>query len=253
VLLAIVVALLQMGASVNPYDVYARAQAFWGTQPYAAYLTYDVAVTVRQGDRWSVERYNTLFDATAAKGAIYVDEVSDYELTTPVMPTGVNVCILVACVSKPLPPIDFIGIPELTPTYSFQMAPFVRVAPPNREESREELPLPSTSTEKPPTIARVVAKAIQPYIISFAGEENVNGHACYHLTLQPRADPGRYRLRALWIDRQTGATRRLRVALNFVSGPGTASSWTVDFANVGDVQYIARETAERPLRYDGRV
>jgi hypothetical protein len=263
-------ALAPAPTAVDPYAIYARAEAFWTTQPYAPYLTYDVAVSVNQNGQLRVERYHTLFDATTAQGAIRVDEVSDYERAHPVVPHGLNVCILVTCVSKPLPPIDFIGIPVLAPTYSFGMAPFIQVPPPDREKSpaelvreiRREFPsshatshanLPPASGGGLRTIAHAAVNATQPYIISYVGEESVDGHQCYHLTLQPRADPGRYRLRDLWVDEQSAASWRLRIALNFIDGPGTTTPWTVDFDNIGGVQYIARESAEHALQYEGQV
>lgn len=264
---ALVAAAPSDASAIDPYAVYARAQQFWFDQPYAPYLTYDVAVSVQQDGRVKVERYASLFDATTRQGTIYVNGVSDYEQAHPVVPHGINVCILV-CVSKPLPPIDFLGVPLLTPTYTFGMAPFIPVAPPDATESAASLvqqvrrafhdPYPrgrrplAPAASALPTIAHALTTAVQPYVIAYAGANTVDGHDCYHLTLQPREQPHRYRLRDLWIDTQTGATWRLRIALNFVSGPGTTSAWTVDFSNVNGIQYIAREAAEQPLHFEGQ-
>jgi hypothetical protein len=266
--LTLSLAVLPPEPTVDPYAVYERARAFWLTQTYAPYLTYRVAVTVTQGANTRVERYRSMFDATSSNSTIYADEVSDYELAHPVVPYGVNICILV-CITKPLPPIDFIGVPLLTPTYTFGLAPFIRVPPPDSAQSAARLvaeirrkfhdPYPvgriplAAPPRPPPTIAHVVTQAHQAYEISYAGSETVNGHTCYHLLLEPRADPHRYRLRELWVDVSTGATWRLAVALNFVRGPGTDAPWIVDFDNVDGVQYIDEETAERPLRYEGQT
>ncbi len=250
----------------SPYAIYERAEAFWYGQDYPGYLDYDVAVQVRQGDSVRVERYRSSFDATS--GAIWVDSVSDYERTHPVVVHGMNFCILALCLSKPVPPIDFIGVPILTPTYTFGMAPFIPVAPPDSAQAqralvnqiRREFHDPYPPGRKPlqvaknglPTIARASVTA-GAYDISLVGFENVQGHECYHLSLRARRDPGRYRLRDLWIDVRSGATWKLREALNFIDGPGTTVPWTVDFQNIGGVQYIAREAADAPIRYQGQT
>ncbi len=274
-MLALVSSLLLAAANVtpgtvDPYLVYASAQAYWLNQPYAPYLSYDVAVQVAQGSAIKLERYDTLLDATTPQETIAVNPISDYELQHPVVPHGMNVCIIVTCLSKPLAPIDFIGIPELSPTYSFGMAPFVRQLPPDEALSDQELvarvraafhdpypsgraPLPGPMPSTLPTIAHILAQAREAYSISYAGEADVTGHRCYHLILVPLRNPGRYRLRDLWIDETTDATWRLRIGLNFVDGPGTTVPWTVDFDNINGVQYVGRETAERPMRYEGQT
>ncbi len=252
-------------AAVDPYAVYDRARAFWLTQAYAPYLTYRVDVSVTQGTQRRVERYNSMYDATTESGTIYVDGVSDYERAHPVVPHGINVCILV-CVSKPLPPIDFIGIPLLSPTYSFGMAPFVRVPLPNSPEAAANLvaqirrkfhdPYPAghapLASPTLPTLAHVATQAYQIYAISYDGTDVVNGHTCYHLLLEPRKDPHRYRLRQLWVDVSTSATWRLSLALNFIRGPGTSAQWIVDFEDVDGIHYIAAENATEPLAFGGQ-
>jgi hypothetical protein len=249
-------------AAPNPYQIFERAEAFWFSQHYPAYLTYDVAVRVTQGSTVKVERYTSAFDGV--NNMVYVDPVSDYELAHPVVPHGINVNILGFSVSKPLPPIDFMGVPLLSPTYSFGMAPFIPAQPPDSDEARRALVTqirkefhdPYARGRTPPpddsgglrTIAHQVA-AGGVYVISFDGIENLNGHSCYHLSLRPRSDPGRYRLRELWVDASTYATWRLYEALNFKDGPGTTVPWTVDFDNIGGVQYVAQEHAGEPVHY----
>lgn len=254
-------------AQPDPYGLFASAEAYWFTQQYPQYLSYDVAVQVIQGNQVRVERYDSGWDGT--DGSIWADGVSDYEREHPVRPTGMNFCIIVTCLTKPLPPIDFIGVPVLTPTYTFGMAPFVPAQLPSGAEQARRLvaeirrefhdPYPagrersqaSQSSSTLPTIAHEVAVG-GIYVITLAGIESVDGHDCYHLVLRPRSDPGRYRLRDLWIDTKDSATWRLNLALNFVDGPGTRVPWTVDFDNVAGVQYIAQERADGPMTYQGQ-
>jgi hypothetical protein len=258
---------LAASTAIDPYSIYERAETFWLGQVYPAYLSYDVAVRVTQGDVTRVEHYASSFDAT--DGSIWVDAVSDYEREHPPVPHGINVSILGFNVTKPQPPIDFIGVPVLTPTYTFGMAPFVAAAPPGSAQAARALvaeirrefhdpyppgrkPLPGTPKAGLPTIGRASVTA-GAYDISLVGIEPVNGHDCYHLTLRPRRDPGRYRLRDLWVDVRNAATWRLREALNFVDGPGTTVPWTVDFDNLDGIQYIESESTDAPVRYDGET
>jgi hypothetical protein len=256
----------QLSATPDPYAIFEGAEAFWYAQPYPLYLNYDVAVSVTQDGQQRVERYKSAYDAT--NGRISVDAVSDYEREHPVKPTGMNVCIIVYCVTKPLPPIDFIGVPILAPTYTFGMAPFIPAEPPSSaeqarrlvEEIRREFHDPYPAGRKPlqarggstlPTIAHEVA-AGNVYTITLEGIESIDGHDCYHLVLRPRENPGKYRLRDLWIDTKTSATWRLNLALNFVDGPGTTVPWTVDFDDIAGVQYILDERATGTVRNLGQ-
>ncbi|HEY9085040.1 MAG TPA: hypothetical protein VIN40_03750 [Candidatus Tyrphobacter sp.] len=252
-------------AAPDPYVIYDQAESFWFSQSYPPYLEYHVAVEVREAAIARVERYASGFDAM--DGAIWVDPVSDYEQAHPYVPHGINVSILGMNVGKPEPSIDFVGVPILTPTYSFGMAPFIAAAPPGSAESARQLVAairrafhdPYPPGRAPPRSAApnhlleiahaVVTRRI--YDITLLGVEGVDGHDCYHLRLSPRQDPGRYRLRDLWVDEGSGATWRLREALNFVEGPGTTVPWTVRFDNIAGVQYVADESADAPLRSRG--
>jgi len=252
-------------APPDPYAIYEQADAFWFSQHYPVYLSYDVAVEVTQDGTRRVEHYTSSFDAV--DGAIWVDPVSDYEQLHPYVPHGVNVTFFGFNVGKPEPPIDFIGVPLLTPTYTFGMAPFVPASTDSAQASAQLVaeirrafhdPYPPGRTplqdsgDVLPEIAHAVAVR-RVYVISFVGVENVNGHGCYHLTLKPVQDPGRYRLRELWIDEQSGATWRLREALNFVDGPGTTVPWSINFSAVNGVQYISDEEADSPVNYRGQT
>ncbi|NNM99491.1 MAG: hypothetical protein HKL91_06820 [Candidatus Eremiobacteraeota bacterium] len=168
----------------------------------------------------------------------------------------------------PAPNQDFIGVPVLAPNYSFSLgdaklgkvrgaldsAQIVRQI---RAEFHDQL------QRRPPTpvqvhgsqlhvITTVVAYA-RRYIITLAGEDMIGTHRCYHLVLRPIHINGRYRLRDLWIDTTTYATIRARIALNFVTGPGTHIPWTIDFADIHGARYISSERADAPYRYAGRV
>lgn len=252
-------------ASLDPYALFDRAQNFWLGQNYPAYLAYDVAVRVETDKSERVERYRSGFDATS--GSIWVDPVSDYEQEHPHIVHGMNIVLLTWQVAKPEAPVDFVGVPILAPTYSFGMAPFVPARPPASQDDAAALvsavrrafddpypkgrtPPPSTHSSRLPLIAHAVATR-HIYRIDLLGDDSIDGHLCYHLALHPLRDPGRYRLRQLWIDERTGATWRLQEALNFVDGPGTTVPWTVSFADRDGVQYISDERSDAAVRYRG--
>jgi hypothetical protein len=251
---------------IDPYAIYAQAQAYWLSQRYPQLLAYRVVVRIVEGGKERVERYETRFDATGDD--ISVDPVSDFEKENPVRPPGgLNVSLFgFYRIGKPEPQVDFLGVPLLTPTYSFGMAPFVPAPEPTPfnsaalvAEIRKEYhdpdprvtPTPTPSAE-PPVIAVVVA-AHRTYIMRYVGQETVNGHLCYHVSLRAVHDPGKYRLRDVWVDENDYAVWRLRVGINFTSGPGTQIPWTVDFTDIDGEHYIDREIAGAPMAVAGEI
>lgn len=249
----------------DPYTIFAQARAFWMQQRYPEFVSYRVAVRVREGGKERVERYQAALDART--GAVRVDPVSDYELAHPVKPTGVSLGILFWRVGKPLPPVDFMGVPQLSPTYSFGMAPFVPAPTPTPFNSAALVneirrayhdPNPRTSllpSPTPPGLREIAVTTAfrRDYTIALVGVEDVDGHACYHLTLRPTHDPRRLRIRDAWIDEKTYATWKLVNALNFTDGPGTGVPWTIRFADLDGARYIAEEAANAPVRAGGEI
>ncbi|MDQ2872350.1 MAG: hypothetical protein M3R35_04390 [Candidatus Eremiobacteraeota bacterium] len=253
-------------AQLDPYAIFARAKERFASQHYPPYLDYDVAVRVQEGGTQRIERYASAYNAT--NDEIFVDPVSDYERVHPASGRGVNMSFLFFS-GKPEPPVDFLGVPRLAPTYSFGMAKFSAMPPTQRESDSEIVseirkafhdPNPRSTpspTPKPSSGLREIAAVTaytHDYNITLAGEETVVGRPCYHLALVPvRMKDRRLRLRDLWIDEDTFSVEKLREALNFTSGPGTGVAWTVDFADVGDAHYISQERADAPMSYRGLV
>lgn len=257
-------------ASLDPYAIFARARQYFEAQRYPAYIDYDVAVRVVEGGKERAERYASSYDAT--DGYIAVDPVSDYELEHPATGKGVNVGLLFAK-SKPETPVDFLGVPRLTPAYSFGIAKFVPAPPPHAPTDAELVaevraafhdpnpratatPMPRASADDLNGLREIAAVTVykRDYRITLVGEETISGHACYHLALQPLRTRDRdLRLRDVWVDEATYATERLREAWNFSNGPGTSVPWTVDFTDTAGVHYVASERAEVPMSYRGLV
>jgi len=260
---AILAAAALAAPSPNPYDIFARARAYWLEQKYPTALSYDVAVTVTEGGTTRTERYDSYYDAV--ENTISVDPLSDFERDHPVVPKGINLDVFALRLNKPLASPDWLGVPRITPTYSFGMAPFVPAPTPTPfnsaalvDEIRQEFhdpnprvtptPVPSGLSE----IATVVAHN-RDYAITLLGTDVVDGHSCYHLGLEPEREPGVFRIRQAWIDETSFATWKLVNAANFRLGPGTKIPWTIHFADVGGVHYISEEDASTAMDFNAQI
>jgi hypothetical protein len=255
-----------VSAAPDPYEIFSRARAYWTQQSYAPRIEYSVAVDVIEGGKERVERYASDYDAV--QNVVDVDAMSDYERDHPTHVSGMDFGILFWRLNKPLPPADFLGVPQLAPSYSFGMAPFVPAPTPTPfnpaalvQQIRDEFhdPNPRTTPGASATpgrplkeIAEVVARN-HDYTIALLGMESVEGHDCYHLALKPTHDPGRYRIRQAWIDTQSFATWKLVDALNFVNGPGTSVPWTIHFTDIAGAHYISAEEAGAPMSTGGEI
>lgn len=250
----------------DPYTIFANARAYWLQQRYPDELAYTVAVAIDEGGKQRVERYQANYDAV--HGIVTVDPVSDYQREHPTYASGMNVGILFVRLNKPVPPIDFLGVPHLAPTYSFGMAPFVPAPTPTPFNSaalvaqvRQEFhdPNPRATASAAPTpggalrdIATVVAHN-RDYSIALLGIDTIDGHPCYHLALTPVRDPGRFRIRQAWIDEQTYAPWQLLDATNFDGGAGTHVAWMIHFADVAGAHYVSEEDAQAPMATGGEI
>lgn len=253
-------------SGADPYEIFARAKQYWQRQHYPAMLEYTVTVRVVQGGKELVEHYRSGYDNEAATVAF--DAVSDVEAAHPVRPHGIGFAIPGFNFSPPAAPVDYLGVPILAPNYGFGIGTTPLTEPPHRPTDAELVrevraafhdPDPRAqpvATSTPDTtlheIAEVVSKS-RAYDIALLGIDAVDGGSAYHLQLRPLYDPGRYRLRQLWVDTNTFAPRKLVQALNFVNGPGTMVPWGVTFQNAAGALYIATETALAPLRYERRT
>ncbi len=255
----------QAPAAPNAYQIFANARAYWLQQRYPERLNYTIAVGVVEGGHERVERYHADYDAV--RDIVTVDPFSDYQREHPTRVSGVNVGFLFWSLTKPLPPIDFLGVPHLAPNYSFGMAPFVPAPSPTPfnsaalvAEIRQEFHDPNPRAAPSPTpsqrglreIATVVAHN-RDYQITLLGVDTVDGHPCYHLGLTPTHDPGRYRIRQAWIDEATYAPWKIQDALNFTNGPATGVAWTILFDDVDGSHYVKEEDATAPMATRGEI
>lgn len=255
-------ALQAHAAGADPYQIFGQARNVFAQQRYPQYLTYTVAVHVTERGVDKAKHYHLAYDAKDAK--IFVNPVSDEERVAPPDPYGVTFhlrpkrqykTLFDKKVGNPGEAVDYLGVPMISPTYSFGMSDTVSEGDQNPDalvqEIRKEFNDPTpplkareiVNDPKMKTIAVVVGYR-RRYNITLDGIENIDGHDCYHLSLRPAYRSTKLRLRELWIDTQTYETRKLVSAANFT---GSRVPWLITFDELGGVLYIANESAMAPV------
>ncbi len=131
-------------------------------------------------------------------------------------------------------------MPLISPEYSFGLDPS------QPEPAIQSIPNAPASTL--PTIA-TVSVTEHAYDITLVGTEALGGLNAYHLRLQPRRDPAKYRLRDVWVDVYTYVVLKLITQGNFTGSPMNAVPWEVTFQDIGGAMYIDTEKAEEPLAF----
>ncbi|HEY9179318.1 MAG TPA: hypothetical protein VIO32_01285, partial [Candidatus Baltobacteraceae bacterium] len=114
---------------VDPYQIFSQACNVWAQQRYPEYLTYTVTVHVTERGIDKFKHYHLAYDAQQAK--IYVNPVSDEERAAPPDPKGITLHLLPRRqgkalfdkkVGNPGEAVDYLGVPMISPTYSFGMS-----------------------------------------------------------------------------------------------------------------------------------
>ncbi|HKU69172.1 MAG TPA: hypothetical protein VJP85_15475 [Candidatus Baltobacteraceae bacterium] len=258
----VVNALPGRAADVDPYQIFGHARSVWAQQRYPAFLTYTVTVAVTERGVDKTKHYHLAYDAQNAK--IFVNPVSDEERAAPPDPNGVTFHLLPKRqhqvlfdkkVGNPGEAVDYLGVPMISPTYSFGMSaaaseggndPDALVQEIRHEYSDPTPPLKAQqiANSGPMKTIAMVTGYHRSYDVTLAGMEAVDGHACYHLLLRPAYASPRLRLRELWVDTQSFETRKLVTAANFT---GSQVPWTITFAEMNGALYIANEQAMQPV------
>lgn len=247
-----------IAGDVNPYQIFAQARAVWSAQRYPGVVHYTVRVSGTHEGQTQVRHYHEYW--TPDTGSIIVQPpLSDEQLADPYKPSsGVN--FMGWNIGGPRTGTgvrDVFDVPSLAPNYSFGVAVYqpesqltpAQIVEQVRREYHDPAPQKVSALEMKSglkTIA-VVTSAARDYRITLAGEQAVDGHADYHLTLQPLTDPGKYRLRDAWIDEKNFLTDRLRVAGNFQDAAMASVPWIVNYRTIGGATYVSDETAQAPL------
>lgn len=240
----------------DPYQIYDRARIVWSNQQYPDDVQYRTTIAVSEGAKNEQEHYT---GDTSSSDDIRVAGVSEEEQAAPHRATGINFKVDVEFSwnknangrvgtlqmddhRKESSP-DYLGVPMLSPENSFGLG----LQQQQEAVSQHEGPLPREPLR---TIATVNA-VDRAYTIANLGTEALGGLYVYHLRMHPRRDPGKYRLRDLWIDAYTYHVVKLVTQGNFTGPPMNAVPWEVTFQDIGGVTYVDTETADAPLVFRG--
>jgi hypothetical protein len=242
----------------DPYTIFERARAAWMAQRYPNALAYTITVTADGPEQAGQRHYHAYWSAIDDR--VYVKPpVSDEQLGNPYKPSaGVN--FMGWNIGGPREGTgvkDFIGVPLLSPNYSFGLAHYTPPTDLTRAQIVEQIrreyndPAPDKVAQLEQrdglkTIA-VVTSSARAYRITLVGVEPDGSGRDYHLALQPIHNPLDYRLRDLWIDTGTYAVRRARIGANFTDTATQGVPWLVRFQQAGGVTYIADEHAESEI------
>jgi hypothetical protein len=252
-----VLALLLLGATsptTDPYQIYDRARDVWRKQTYPSDIQYRTTVHVTEGFKDEQEHYN---GEASISGGIRVVGVSDEEAAKPHQATGMNFKIRIEigwnthaggkttsmnenAYRKESSP-DFLGVPLISPEYSFGLDPSQQPQPAVQT-------FPDATLSTLPTIA-TVSVTEHAYDITLVATEPLGGLYAYHLRLQPRRDPAKFRLREMWIDAYSYDVLKLKTQGNFTGSPMNAVPWEITFQDIGGAMYIDTEKAEEPLAF----
>lgn len=242
----------------DPYAIFAAARTHWEIANYPSQLSYTVGISVSRHGVTSEAHYHSYYDSLVNR--VNVTAVSDEELAHPYTPHGISVFFSPfgahIPLSSPEHTFDYLGVPVLTPNYSFGISTYVpHSAEANSaqlvaEIRREFCDPPPARKPVPDSGLKTIASidvVRRSYIITLNGITALNGHQDYDLTLRPIRDPGHYRLRRLWIDTGSFATDKLISQGNFTQGGMTEVQWTVLFHQVDGVPYLASERTDQPF------
>jgi len=228
-------------------EVFRKAQNRWSSNVYPYDLHYVLTISATDDRGESIVRH---YDGQAEPGrdVIWMHTRSQEEAAQPpTTPHGINFVIAIQgrVVHNFTPKavgFDIMGIPRLSPAYTFGMA------------RGAALSTPSPAATGLKTIAAVEARAREYRVSCIDSALGDGGVALDHLRLEPLRDPNRNRIREVWIESGSYWTDRMLLARNFVDGPPLHSPWDIAFVHDDDAEYIARERALKPLDYGrGRV
>lgn len=241
-------------ASADPdaYQIFDRARNELQAQSYPDPIFYRTTVHVSEGVKDESEHFRA---EAFSSGEVRVEGVSEEEQATPHESSGVNFRLAFSIgwntgaggqtetvpqdVHRKEASPDYLGVPLLSPSYSFGLTPERGESPPS------SLPFDASNLR---TIATVSATS-RAYRIAFLGTEIIDGLYTDHLCLEPATHPDRYRIRELWVDAYTYQIVQLRTQGNFTAVPMSNVPWLVTFQNVDGSMYVKSETALEPLAF----
>lgn len=230
--------------------IFAQTRSAVASVAYPPSIAYSIVVNGLDGNVPKANHYHAVLNTET--GTIRLQTVSDEDLAKPPTPHGFNAYFVLRIsggrgsgvggpdfpMGRPPDETDILGVPLLAPTYDFGI-----VAPYSSRHVDVDTTLPVIAS---------VASSRRDYEVTFVGTETLEGHASYHLALQPLHEPHKYRLRQLWVDPITHLPERAIVAGNFTLAPMTDVPWQIDFATSNASWYVSKEAPLSTLYLDHR-
>ncbi len=228
------------GSPPNPNAIFDNARRAWGGGAYPRYAEYVAVVEFHDAGKYVRRTWETTEDIRS--GVVYSRPFSREEDAHPYTPHGTNIAIPFLTNLSPEHQPDPIGHVAFAIDQDYGLAPGERKlasvsASAAIDAQRSALPV----IGRTGTIAHDYAVSLIETTTDAQGTE-------YHLGLQPLRDPGRHRLRELWVDANTWLPEEAVVDGIGNRGPLNAVPWRVEFRQTDGGTYIARETALAPLQ-----
>jgi hypothetical protein len=228
----------------DPDAIFRAARKAWSFTAYSRYTTFTIVVKFRDGNTNVVRHYDTIEDMR--REIVFARTFSREEIANPAIPHGFDVKVGAlnnqggakvgnSGGSDPIGPLA-LGV-----SYSFGISLLPQ---------KTAVVSSGRDIEFPPNLPVIgtTGAATHDYAVKLLGM--LDGGQTYHLGLEATHDPGRLRLREMWVDATTFVTRRILISANFSKAPYDTVPWLIDFTHIGGADYIAKETALGPLDFD---
>lgn len=228
------------GSRSNANALFRSLRSNLAGQAYPALMSYTITVHVQSNGGVREDHYDG--QVNGGTGDFRVRQFSHEELASPYVPHGINVVLMLqggapVVLSKQLP-AEPLGVPNLSPIYSFGL----RRCPGTSRSS--------DSTTDDSGLRRIgfVVSTSRIYAVSFVGDELIDGVETSHLALSPVLNPGKNRMRDVWIDGSNNLVRA-RVSGNFTARETQGVTWLLRFQTTNGLTFIKSETAEAPISF----
>jgi hypothetical protein len=232
----------------DPDAIFRAARKAWSFTAYPRYATYTIVTKFRNGDTNVQRHYEAVQDMR--RDIVFAHTFSREEIANPGIPHGFDVRVGSingqggAKVGGGDGNPDRIGPLALSVNYDFGISLLPQ---------KTTVVSSGTEMEFPPNLPIIgtTGSTTHDYTVRLIGM--LDDGKIYHLGLEPTHDPGRLRLREMWIWADTFLTRSILISSNFDDEPYTTVPWLIEFTHIGGADYIAKETAEAPLDFEDDV
>ena len=239
-------------AQLSPDVIFSRARDVISEQVCPRRIEYEIVVSANVNDRVEQNHFRATY--LTDEDYLHVSSFAEEEQETPYVPHGTNIRVtspvapllglsraLTEKVDHDGPPVELLGVPMLSPTFSFGLS---RSAAATDQSERNGASSPSGLK-----IIGSAQSVARDYRVSLLAVEPYDRGRAYHLALSPERDPKTYRLREMWVDTESFAVLKLMTAGNFDHGPSLHARWLTTFQTFDDCRIVDTETALDALDY----